>query len=107
MTDERVIRLVDCELDETLTLDAVAEAAGARLTLVSRLVRMGLLDTVRADEHTVLLPTSAVLRLRRMQRLRRDLRVNFTGAAIILDLVERVGELNRELAQMRRLSDEG
>ena len=106
MTDERFIRLVDCELDELLTLDAVAEAAGARPTLVSRLVRMGLLDAVRADERALLLPTSAVLRLRRMQRLRRDLRVNFTGAAIILDLVERVGELNRELAQTRRLFDE-
>jgi hypothetical protein len=41
------------------------------------------------------------MQLRRMQRLRRDLRVNFTGAAIILDLVRRIEELNRELAEMR------
>jgi len=37
-----------------------------------------------------------------MQRLRRDLRVNFTGAAIILDLVGRIEELNRELAEIHR-----
>jgi hypothetical protein len=36
-----------------------------------------------------------------MQRLRRDLRVNFTGAAIILDLVGRIEELNRDLAETR------
>jgi hypothetical protein len=37
-----------------------------------------------------------------MQRLRRDLRVNFAGASIILDLVGRIEELNRELAEMHR-----
>jgi hypothetical protein len=36
-----------------------------------------------------------------MQRLRRDLGVNFTGAAIILELVQRIEQLNRELAEMR------
>jgi hypothetical protein len=38
-----------------------------------------------------------------MQRLRRDLGVNFTGAAIILDLVERVEEMKRELAATRQV----
>ena len=107
MTGERFIRLVDFDLDEPLMPEAVAEAVGAQPGLISRLVRMGLLDTVRDDERDVLLPTSAVIRLRRMQRLRRDLRVNFTGAAIILDLVERITELNRELAEARRVFDEG
>jgi hypothetical protein len=37
-----------------------------------------------------------------MQRLRRDLGVNFAGAAVIIDLVGRIEELNRELAEMRR-----
>ena len=32
----------------------------------------------------------------------RDLGVNFTGAAIILDLVGRIEELNRELSEMHR-----
>jgi hypothetical protein len=34
--------------------------------------------------------------------LRRDLGVNFAGAAIILDLVSRIEELNRELAEVHR-----
>ena len=98
MMEERFIRVVDIDLDEPLTLEAVADAIGTQPALISRLVRMGLLDTV-CDQHQTLLPSSAILRLRRMQRLRRDLRVNFTGAAIILDLVERIRELNRALAE--------
>jgi len=43
-----------------------------------------------------------VVHLRRMQRLRRDLGVNFAGAAVILDLVGRIEQLNRELAEMHR-----
>jgi hypothetical protein len=43
-----------------------------------------------------------VIQLRRMQRLRRDLGVNFAGAAVILDLVGRIEQLNRELAEMQR-----
>jgi len=42
------------------------------------------------------------MQVRRMQRLHRDLGVNFAGAAIILDLVGRIERLNRELAEMRQ-----
>jgi hypothetical protein len=42
-----------------------------------------------------------------MRRLHRDLGVNFTGAAVILDLVERIRLLDRELNELRgRAPDE-
>jgi len=47
-----------------------------------------------------MLRSRSVLRLRRMARLRRDLGVNFAGAAVIVDLVDRIEELNRDLAEM-------
>jgi hypothetical protein len=37
-----------------------------------------------------------------MQRLRRDLGVNFTGASIILELSQRIEQLNLELEETRR-----
>ena len=64
--------------------------------------REGLIETVDSGTDEPFLPRRAVVQLRRMQRLRRDLRVNFTGAAIILDLVGRIEELNRELAEIHR-----
>jgi chaperone modulatory protein CbpM len=48
------------------------------------------------------MPRHALMQLRRMQRLRRDLGVNFAGAAIIIELVGRIEQLNRELAEMHR-----
>jgi hypothetical protein len=67
-----------------------------------RLAKAGLIETVDSETDEPLLPRRAVVQLRRMQRLRRDLGVNFTGAAIILDLVGRIEELNRELSEMHR-----
>jgi hypothetical protein len=95
----------DFDLDEALTLDVVAETVGARASLVVRLVRQGLLETVGGETDEMLLPRRAVIRLRRMQRLRRDLGVNFAGAAIILDLVGRIERLNRELAETHKNSE--
>ncbi len=96
--------LTDFDLDEPVSCDVVAESVGARRSLILRLAQQGLIETLDSGTDEPLLPRRAVIQLRRMQRLRRDLRVNFTGAAIILDLVGRIEELNRELAEMHKRS---
>jgi chaperone modulatory protein CbpM len=98
---EKIMWMTDFDLDEPLSCEVVAETVGARRSLIVRLARQGLIETLESGSDEPLLPRRAVVQLRRMQRLRRDLRVNFTGAAIILDLVGRIEELNRELAEMR------
>lgn len=94
--------IAETDFDEPLTPDAIAETAGVRVALVNLLVRNGLLETIgdRADE-PFLLPRGAVLRLRKMQRLRRDLGVNFAGAGVILDMVEQMEAMRRQMAEMR------
>ncbi len=89
----------DFDLDEPLTFEVVAETVGARRSLVVRLAQHGLIETLESESNEPLLPRRAVVKLRRMQRLRRDLGVNFTGAAIILDLVGRIQQLERELGK--------
>ena len=98
----------DFDMDEPLTCDVVAERIGARRSLVLRLARAGLIETLESESNEPLLPSHVVVQLRRMQRLRRDLGVNFSGAAVILDLVKRIELLNRELIEIRRraLGDE-
>jgi hypothetical protein len=95
-------------MDEPLTCEVVAERIGARRSLVVRLARAGLIETLESESNEPLLPSHVVVQLRRMQRLRRDLGVNFSGAAVILDLVKRIELLNRELIEIRRraLGDE-
>lgn len=92
----------DPDLDEPLTFDVVAETVGTRRSLVMRLAENGLIETVSTGSEEPKLPRRVVIQLRRMQRLRRDLGVNYAGAAVILDLVGRIEQLNRELAEMQR-----
>src|SRR5215211_1964975 len=92
----------DVDLDEAVTCEAVAQTVGARRSLVVRLARQGLIETVDGGVDEPLVPRRVVVQLRRMQRLRRDLGVNFAGAAVILDLVGRIEQLNRELGEIRR-----
>ena len=102
------MELRDFDMDEPLTCEVVAERIGARRSLVVRLARAGLIETLESESSEPLLPSHVVVELRRMQRLRRDLGVNFNGAAVILDLVKRIELLNRELIEVRRrtLGDE-
>ena len=92
----------DFDMDEPLTCEVVAERIGARRSLVVRLARAGLIETIESESSEPLLPSHVVVQLRRMQRLRRDLGVNFSGAAVILELVKRIEQLNRELIEIRR-----
>lgn len=92
----------DADLDEPVSCEVVAQTVGARHSLVVRLARQGLIETVEGGTDEPLVPRRVVVQLRRMQRLRRDLGVNFEGAAVILDLVGRIEQLNRELAEIRR-----
>jgi hypothetical protein len=95
------MELRDFDMDEPLTCEVVAERIGARRSLVVRLARAGVIETLESESSEPLLPSHVVVKLRRMQRLRRDLGVNFSGAAVILDLVERIELLNRELIEIR------
>ena len=105
MTEPNFVRVTDFELDELIQVETVAETTGASVSLVTRLVQTGLLECADDTEgETVLMPRRTILRLRKMQRLRRDLGVNFAGASIILDLVEQIESLNQTLSEVRRLS---
>jgi chaperone modulatory protein CbpM len=95
------MRVIDFDMDEPLTAEIVAASCGTKRSVVLRLAYEGLIETLESDAGETRLPRRAVVQLRRMQRLRRDLGVNFAGAAVILDLVQRLEELNRELLEMR------
>ena len=82
-----------------LSLRDLAVASGMRATRLDRLIRLGLLEPEPDNSDRFSSATAA--RLRRMLRLRADLGVNFTGAAIIVDLMERLEGLDAELARLR------
>ena len=79
----------------TATLDELARRAGVHPELARRLVRMGLIDPLPAGADDW--PPSAGLRLGRAVRLRRDLGLNYAGAMLACDLLDRIDELERRL----------
>ena len=98
------IRLHMLDPDDTrYDLDALAHLSDVHSALITQYVQLGLLDPLgggaggewRFDNRSLYV-------LRKIQRLRNELGVNVNGVSIILDLLQRVEELEQELAAARR-----
>jgi hypothetical protein len=83
-----------------LSAEALAAAAGVTPAGLARLVRLGLVEPLAPGSGEFGAREAA--RLRRMLRLRADLGVNLAGAAVIVDLLERLERLEAELALARQ-----
>lgn len=85
-----------------LTLETLAGVAEMPPELVQLFVEQGLIAPVRSEpESQVWFEASCVVRLRTIRRLRRDLGINLPGIAAVLDLLDRVQSLQRELESLR------
>lgn len=89
---------------EQLTLENLAACTGVHPTLITYFVEYGLLEPVTSTGRQWLFDTACIARLRTIERLRRDLGANLAGIAVILDLLERLTALQREVEQWRRRS---
>jgi len=85
-----------------LSLEAVAAAADLHADLVERLVNYGLMEPARTLGGAYWFEEAAVRRLRVIQRLRDDLGIGLASLGVVLDLLERIETLQRELAALRR-----
>ena len=93
---------------ERLTLETVAARAGLHPVLVERFVEFGLVEPAERTGAELRFDTACLPRLVAISRLRTDLGVNLHGVAVILDLVDRLAALERELTRLReRDADSG
>jgi DNA-binding transcriptional MerR regulator len=94
------IALSGAHADE-LTLDSLAKRTGLHPLLVEQFAALGIIEPSGRDGTTLLFDVSAVVRLRVIVRLRNSLGVNSAGAAVILDLVDKMRALQRENQVLR------
>ena len=85
----------------TFTLESLAEMTDMPLELLHLFVDHGLIEPVVRDKQELRFEVACVTRLRVIGRLRRDLGINLPGLAAVLDLLDRVQSLQRELDTLR------
>ena len=89
---------------EQLTLEGLAVCAGVHPTRIAYFVEYGLIEPIARTGPQWLFDPACIARLHMIERLRRDLGANLAGIAVILDLLDRLTALQREVEQWRRRS---
>jgi MerR HTH family regulatory protein len=84
----------DLASEEALELTVVARQAGVKIVHVRRYLEYGLLEPRRAAAaETPRFDPSSAARVARAERLRRDLGLNYAGAVLVSELLDRIGDL--------------
>lgn len=100
--DKPRYQLVHCRVErEQVTLEILAACTGLHPTLVEGLVELGLIEPDARTGGHMLFNVSCITRLRMIERLRRDVGINLSGIAAILDLLDRLTALQRENERLR------
>jgi len=93
------------EEEGDVTLYELCEACAVRAETVEAMIEEGIVTPSGNVEHSQrIFSRSTVIRVGTVVRMQRELRVNLAGAALALDLLERIKELN---ARLRSVDPEG
>jgi len=88
----------DLTSEETIELAVLAGRAGVKIVHVRRYLEFGLLEPhPAAPAGTPRFPPSSAARVARAERLRRDLGLNYAGAVLVCELLDRISELEARL----------
>lgn len=85
-----------------LSLDAFARATGAHPELIRKLVALGLLDAERDAAGALWFAPSQVAAMGRIQRLRAGFALNYAAIGLVVDLLDRISDLEAALRSSSR-----
>ena len=77
-----------------LSLQELSRLCECQVAVTRRLLDIGLLEPLTTGQHPMF-SRSAVIRTRKALRLKRDLRLNFDAVALVMELLDRIEELER------------
>jgi chaperone modulatory protein CbpM len=88
-----------------LSLDSYAQVTGVQPELVRRLVALGLLEVTRDAQGRWWFDPSQVKEMARIQRLRMSLNLGYSAIGLVVELLDRIAELERTQRRMSRRGD--
>ncbi|HMM39515.1 MULTISPECIES: chaperone modulator CbpM [Desulfovibrio] len=91
------------EPSEQVAWAQLVELTGIAPACMGELVEMGWVEPVRTGAEGYLFRMRDVYRIQKLLRLSNDLGISVAGASIIVDLLARIEELEKEVAELRRL----
>jgi hypothetical protein len=77
------------------SVDRLAQASGVHPQLILRFVELGLLEAHRDSGGRLWLRPDAIATVARVQRLHSGLSLNYAAIGLVLDLLDRIEELER------------
>jgi hypothetical protein len=80
-----------------LDLETFARSAGLHPDLVRRFVALGLLEASTRPDTSLLFSTSQLAVAARLQRLRSGFALNYAALGVVVDLLDRIAELEAAL----------
>ena len=78
---------------QPVELTVVAQRAGVRITVVRRYLEFGLFEPHPEPAEAPRYDPRTAARIARAERLRRDLGLNYSGAVLVCELLDRIREL--------------
>ena len=85
-------------------LAVIARQAGVRVSLVRNYISFGLFEPCSASDEAPLFAPGCAARLAKAERLRRDLGLNYAGAVLVCELLDRIRELEDQANRDPELS---
>ncbi|MFP4108100.1 MAG: chaperone modulator CbpM [Desulfonatronovibrio sp.] len=79
------------------------QSTGVSPYRLSELVEMGWVDAVRITSEDYHFPEREIFRVQKLMRICRDFELPTIGGTIIVDLLERIEDMEKEITQLRSL----
>jgi hypothetical protein len=79
--------------EETVELTVIARTAGVKIVHVRRYLEFGLFEPHPAAAASPRFDPRSAVRVARAERLRQDLGLNYAGAVLVCELLDRIREL--------------